>query len=199
MKKILLLLTILSLSLSSIFSVDATNKGLVLKDGSVNLYTEIAETGMSFRAKADPWHSYEFGGDAERNIDLSKLSSVIQEVTDLSIIGTGTVGKDSIVSIIYRIEPFKRTIISTTENVVNETTVYPEIQVTSHYSAFPYIANEVTSHTGYKEYIFTFVIKKGDYSNNIDLMNYLLKWNGSEQFSSGKYLSVVTINYRRDN
>lgn len=198
MKNILLLLAILSLSMTSIFSIDATNKGLVLETGSVNLYTEIAETGMSFRAKSDSWHSYEFGGNTKQSINLSKLPSVIQKVTNLSIIGTGTVGNNSIVSIIYRIEPFKRTITSTAENVVNETTVYPEIEVISHYSTFPYIAKEITSHAGYKEYIYSFIIIKGDYSNTINLMDYILKWKGSQQFSSGKYKSLVTINYRRD-
>jgi hypothetical protein len=199
MKKTILLFSILFLSLSSIFSLDATNKGLVLDSNSVNLYTEIEEKGMSFRAKATPWHTYEFGGAAKKSIDLSKLPSVLQIVTDLGIVGTGTVGKDAIVSIIYRVTPFTRTIKSTSESVVNQTTVYPKMEVTSHYSTFPYIAYPVTSHFGYKEYIYTFTITKGDYSNNIELMEYILKWNGSEQFSSGKYLSVITINYRRDN
>jgi hypothetical protein len=202
MKKLLLMLTILSFSLSSIFSVTntavASNKNLVLDNGSVNLYTIIEETGMSFRAMADPWHSYAFGLDADRKIDLSKISSEVQKVEGLSIIGTGDVSSDSIVSVIFRIAPFKRTITSTIENVVNETTVYPEMVVNSHYSDFPYIEYPVSVNSGYHEYIYTFTIKDGVYSDGIELMDYYLKWNGSDQFSSGKYLSVVTITYRRD-
>lgn len=200
MKKIFLTLTILSLSVASIFSVEniPSNKGLVIESGSVNLFTDIDEKGMSFRAMADPWHSYAFGLNATRKIDLSKVPTELQKVDKLSIIGTGDVASDSVVKFIFKVTPFKRIITSSLNNVTNETTVIPEIVVTTHYPSFDYFVTPVESFLDYNQYEYTFTIKEGVYNDGITLMNYYLQWYGSEQFSSGKYLSVVTITYQRD-
>lgn len=198
MKKLLVTLTILSLSITSIFSAVASNKALLINNGAVNLYTIIDERGMSFRAMADPWHSYAFGLDAKRKIDLSRIPTELQKVEKLSIIGTGDVSSNSVVSIIFRITPFSRTITSSLENVTNQTSVIPEMIVNNHYAAFDYFTTPVSNKTNYDEYIYTFTIKEGVYNDGITLMDYSLQWYGSEQFSSGKYLSVVTITYRRD-
>jgi len=187
-KKLTITLTLIFITLAQLFAAEASNANILIGSTGLGLRTEIEEKGMSFNIFGY-WSDRDFGTTFKWNVDISDDPSVTSYSNELQFIGTGDCANDEVVNFYIRTEPFYRISSSVSTSIIPEPDVY--------YTDSTYSISEVTTDEENTSK-YQMIIPSGSYPNEVVLMKFKMKWQGSEEFSAGSYGSTVRFTYERD-